>query len=291
MTAIFSFDEADEQTPLSRRNTVSSINSFDDIWAHNTARAPQDEPDRPHKTRHVALPSVYTAIAEEDGAQALPLRVGTPPIPIPQAKPADRYIMHADTGLDMDEAWLASVLNRKMIPSDFEQVRVLGKGGYGTVLLVRHKATGQLFAQKQLKKASLIVQRKIVGMHTISFACLTEEYTKSERTILEEVRNPFVVKLFYAFQDSNKLYLILEYAAGGELFHHLDTEKMFSEDVAAFYLAQVFLGLTALHKQGIVYRDLKPENCLLDAEGHLLLTDFVFLSSVNLTQLGLKQSR
>jgi len=59
------------------------------------------------------------------------------------------------------------------------------------------------------------------------------------------------------------------------LFHHLDTEKMFSEDVAAFYVAEVFLALSALHKQGIVYRDLKPENCLLDAEGHLLLTDFV----------------
>jgi len=67
----------------------------------------------------------------------------------------------------------------------------------------------------------------------------------------------------------------LKYAAGGELFHHLDTEKMFAEDVASFYVAEVFLALTALHKQGIVYRDLKPENCLLDAEGHLLLTDFV----------------
>lgn len=92
---------------------------------------------------------------------------------------------------------------------------------------------------------------------------------------MEEIKNPFVVKLFYAFQDSNKLYLILEYAAGGELFHHLDTEKMFAEDVASFYVAEVFLALIALHKKAIVYRDLKPENCLLDAEGHLLLTDFV----------------
>src|SRR5947207_15516516 len=98
------------------------------------------------------------------------------------------------------------------------------------------------------------------------------EYTKSERSILEEVKNPFVVKLFYAFQDSNKLYLILEYAAGGELFHHLDTEQMFAEGVASIYVSEVFLALIALHKKGIVYRALKPENCLLDSEGHLVLT-------------------
>jgi len=165
-----------------------------------------------------------------------------------------------------------------MKPDDFEQIKVLGKGGYGTVLLVRQKTTGRLFAQKQLKKASLVVQAKIIGtsipLLTFTMANYCVEYTKSERTILEEIKNPFVVKLFYAFQDSSKLYLILEYAAGGELFHHLDTEKMFSEDVAAFYLAEVLIALTALHSQGVIYRDLKPENCLLDAEGHLLLTDF-----------------
>ena len=130
------------------------------------------------------------------------------------------------------------------------------------MLLVRHKATGLLYAQKQMKKASISKKAKHV------------EYTMAERSILEEVKNPFIVKLFYAFQDYASLYLILEYAAGGELFYHLATEKMFSEDVAAFYIAEAYLGLSALHSKGIVYRDLKAENLLLDSSGHLLLTDF-----------------
>ncbi len=102
------------------------------------------------------------------------------------------------------------------------------------------------------------------------------EQTKTERSILESVnRHPFVVKLYYAFQDHEKLYLILEYAQGGELFTHLAQERMFTEEVASFYMAEMVLALEHLHRNlGVVYRDLKPENCLLDAEGHLLLTDF-----------------
>ncbi|KAI0172101.1 kinase-like protein [Hypoxylon sp. FL1284] len=153
---------------------------------------------------------------------------------------------------------------RKMQADDFESLRCLGKGTYGTVLLVKQRATGRLYAQKQFKKASVIVHKKLV------------EQTKTERQILESVnRHPFVVKLFYAFQDLEKLYLILEYGQGGELFTHLNTEKMFPEPVAAFYMAEMVLALSHLHDTlGVVYRDLKPENCLLDAQGHLLLTDF-----------------
>ncbi|KAI6084528.1 kinase-like protein [Hypoxylon rubiginosum] len=153
---------------------------------------------------------------------------------------------------------------RKMQSDDFEPLRCLGKGTYGTVLLVKQRATGRLYAQKQFKKASVIVHKKLV------------EQTKTERQILESVnRHPFVVKLFYAFQDQEKLYLILEYGQGGELFTHLNTEKMFPEPVAAFYMAEMVLALSHLHDTlGVVYRDLKPENCLLDAQGHLLLTDF-----------------
>jgi serine/threonine protein kinase len=158
----------------------------------------------------------------------------------------------------------ASSPPRKMTAADFEPLRCLGKGTFGTVLLVKQRSTGRLYAQKQFKKASLIVGKKLV------------EQTKTERQILESVnRHPFVVKLYYAFQDQEKLYLILEYGQGGELFTHLNTEKMFPEPTAAFYMAEMVLALTHLHDNlGVVYRDLKPENCLLDAEGHLLLTDF-----------------
>jgi serine/threonine protein kinase len=161
-------------------------------------------------------------------------------------------------------ASVAPTPRKKMSAVDFEPITCLGKGTYGTVLLVRQHSTGRLFAQKQLKKASLVVRKKLV------------EQTKTERAILEQVnRHPFVVKLFYAFQDAEKLYLILEYAQGGELFHHLSMERMFDEDTAAFYMAEMVLALSHLHSNlGVVYRDLKPENCLLDVEGHLLLTDF-----------------
>lgn len=152
----------------------------------------------------------------------------------------------------------------KVTSQDFEPLRCLGKGTYGTVVLVKQKTTGRLYAQKQLKKASLVLHKKLVAQ------------TKTERQVLESVnRHPFVVKLFYAFQDQEKLYLILEYGQGGELFTHLNTEKMFPEPVAAFYMAEMLLAISHLHKDlGVTYRDLKPENCLLDADGHLLLTDF-----------------
>lgn len=159
---------------------------------------------------------------------------------------------------------LLDQLSRKMTASDFVPLRCLGKGTYGTVILVKHVATGRLYAQKQFRKASLTVRKQLV------------EQTKTERAILESInRHPFVVKLYYAFQDHEKLYLILEYAQGGELFTRMLTERMFSEETASFYMAEMVLAIEHLHHTvGVVYRDLKPENCLLDSEGHLLLTDF-----------------
>lgn len=162
------------------------------------------------------------------------------------------------------DALLDGGVVRKMHAADFDPLRCLGKGTYGTVLLVKQACTGKLYAQKQFRKASLTVHKQLV------------EQTKTERSILESInRHPFVVKLYYAFQDHEKLYLILEYAQGGELFEHLRTERMFPEETAAFYMAEMVLALEHLHHTvGVVYRDLKPENCLLDSEGHLLLTDF-----------------
>ncbi|KAK9765072.1 hypothetical protein K7432_006898 [Basidiobolus ranarum] len=155
-----------------------------------------------------------------------------------------------------------TIASKKVGPEDFEPLKVIGRGAYGKVLLVRQKATGRYFAMKVLKKASIVVHTK------------NTEYTKTERTILEEVSHPFIVKLFYAFQTNSKLYLILDYVAGGELFTHMAHERMFDEDVARFFAAELVLALEHLHELGIIYRDLKPENCLLDNEGHIILTDF-----------------
>lgn len=155
--------------------------------------------------------------------------------------------------------------------SDFEPIKVLGKGSYGKVLLVKEISTGRLFAQKQLKKASLFINESPTSeIHTANY-----NRTINEKTILEKVCHPNIVKLFYAFQDHNKLYLILEYLDGGELFHHLAQERFMSEKNSSYYIAQIIIALRYLHIDlKVIYRDLKPENCMLNADGNLVLTDF-----------------
>ena len=153
----------------------------------------------------------------------------------------------------------------KVGSSDFDILKVIGQGGYGKVFLVR-KNNGvdkdKVFAMKVLKKATIIQNKKDVV------------HTKAERNILEAVKNPFIVELFYAFQTNGKLYLILEYLSGGELFTFLDREGMFLENVAMFYASELIMAIEHLHSLGIVYRDLKPENIMLDVKGHVILTDF-----------------
>lgn len=95
-----------------------------------------------------------------------------------------------------------------------------------------------------------------------------------ERNILVDVEHPFIVKLHYAFQTAGKLYLILDFLRGGDLFSRLSKEVMFTEEDVKFYLAELALALNHLHSLGIIYRDLKPENILLDSDGHIALTDF-----------------
>lgn len=97
---------------------------------------------------------------------------------------------------------------------------------------------------------------------------------KAEREVLGKIESNFIVKLYYAFQTPSKLYFVMEYMAGGELFQHLRKAKRFSEELTVFYAAEIVLGLQCLHDNNIIYRDLKPENVVLDAEGHVKLTDF-----------------
>ena len=155
--------------------------------------------------------------------------------------------------------------SEKVGPECFELLKVLGKGGYGKVFQVR-KRTGKdadrIFAMKVLKKAAIVRSKK----DTI--------HTKSERSILESIEHPTIVSLQYAFQTNHKLYLILEYLSGGELFTLLEREGVFLEDAASFYIGEITLALEHLHSNGIIYRDLKPENIMLNSRGHMVLTDF-----------------
>ncbi|XP_064206816.1 ribosomal protein S6 kinase alpha-3 isoform X3 [Anguilla rostrata] len=153
--------------------------------------------------------------------------------------------------------------SEKAEQEQFDIRKVLGQGSFGKVFLVKKKTgpdAGQLYAMKVLKKATLKVRDRV--------------RTKMERDILVEVNHPFIVKLHYAFQTEGKLYLILDFLRGGDLFTRLSKEVMFTEEDVKFYLAELALALDHLHSLGIIYRDLKPENILLDEQGHIKLTDF-----------------
>jgi serine/threonine protein kinase len=149
--------------------------------------------------------------------------------------------------------------------SHFDILRFLGNGEFGTVFLVSKKGgtdDGQLYAMKVIEKARIILDEK------------TTQQAITERLVLEAVRQcPFLVTLHYAFQTDSKLYLIIDYMSR-DLFTHLSYRRMLSEDEVRFYVGEIILALEYLHKLGVIHRDIKLENILLDFQGHVVLTDF-----------------
>nr|CCA19200.1 protein kinase putative [Albugo laibachii Nc14] len=144
---------------------------------------------------------------------------------------------------------------------DFDVLRMIGKGSFGKVLLIRKKQTLQLYAVKILDKSFLMRKQQV-------------EHTKTERRVLASITHPFIVCLHYAFQSKSKLFFVLDYCPGGDLFFHLSRTGCFPEHMAKFFVAEIVLALMHLHEEGIAYRDLKPENIMLDVEGHVKLADF-----------------
>merc|ERR1719230_638383 len=128
-------------------------------------------------------------------------------------------------------------------------------------MLVEHKTNAQVYAMKMLRKEHVVKRNQV-------------EHTKTERSVLEAVSHPFIVTLHFAFQTPKKLYMVLEFCPGGELFYHLSRAGRFSEGRALFYTAETTSAIAYLHSLRIIYRDLKPENLLLDADGHCKITDF-----------------
>ena len=145
--------------------------------------------------------------------------------------------------------------------SDFDLITVIGRGGYGKVLQVQHRVDGSIYALKVLKKKDLMRRKQV-------------NRTKTERLILSQVRHPFIVRLHYAFQTEAKLYMVLDFVQGGDLFTRLRRDGVFPFKRAQLYAAEITLALEHLHSLGILYRDLKPENVLVDSLGHIKLTDF-----------------
>lgn len=191
---------------------------------------------------------------------------GTPGVDgVALGRPGDDSVT-ANPKMVLEGAMLNMAGKGKVGMSDFELLKVLGTGAYGKVFLVRKVNgfdCGKLYAMKVLKKASIVQKNK------------TTEHTKTERQVLEAIRqSPFLVTLHYAFQTDAKLHLILDYVNGGEMFTHLFNRETFSEAEVRIYIGEIVLALETLHKLGIIYRDIKLENILLDSSGHIVLTDF-----------------
>ncbi|XP_007901699.1 serine/threonine-protein kinase Sgk1-A isoform X1 [Callorhinchus milii] len=152
--------------------------------------------------------------------------------------------------------------NPQAKPGDFNFLKVIGKGSFGKVLLAKRKHDDEFYAVKVLQKKAILKKKE-------------EKHIMSERNVLlKNVKHPFLVGLHYSFQTADKLYFVLDYINGGELFYHLQRERCFLEPRARFYAAEIASALGYLHSLNIVYRDLKPENILLDHHGHIILTDF-----------------
>ncbi|KAL3469606.1 kinase-like domain-containing protein [Aspergillus californicus] len=150
---------------------------------------------------------------------------------------------------------------------DFAIQRTLGTGSFGRVHLVQSKHNHRFYAIKVLKKAQVVKMKQI-------------EHTNDERRMLNRVRHPFLITLWGTWQDARNLYMVMDFVEGGELFSLLRKSQRFPNPVAKFYAAEVTLAIEYLHSLDIIYRDLKPENLLLDRHGHLKITDFGFAKEV-----------
>ncbi|PVG03664.1 kinase-like protein [Serendipita vermifera] len=145
--------------------------------------------------------------------------------------------------------------------NDFRTVKLIGKGAFGEVRLVQKVDTGKIYAMKTLQKDEMVKRDQLA-------------HVRAERDVLAESNSPWVVQLFYSFQDSAYLYLVMEFLPGGDLMTMLIKYEVFSEDVTRFYMAECCLAIEAVHSLGFIHRDIKPDNILIDRNGHLKLSDF-----------------
>ncbi|GIY17186.1 hypothetical protein CDAR_388101 [Caerostris darwini] len=144
---------------------------------------------------------------------------------------------------------------------DFEPLKVIGRGAFGEVRLVQKKDTGHVYAMKILRKADMLEKEQVA-------------HVRAERDVLVEADHQWVVKMYYSFQDAMNLYLIMEFLPGGDLMTLLMKKDTLSEDCTQFYIAETALAIDSIHKLGFIHRDIKPDNLLLDAKGHIKLSDF-----------------
>ncbi|GMR32434.1 hypothetical protein PMAYCL1PPCAC_02629 [Pristionchus mayeri] len=149
----------------------------------------------------------------------------------------------------------------RLTQGDFDSLKVIGRGAFGEVRLVQKVDTGHVYAMKILRKADMVEKEQTA-------------HVRAERDILSQADNDWVVKMFYSFQDTANLYLVMEFLPGGDLMTLLIRQDTLSEEATAFYIGEAALAIQSIHDLGFIHRDIKPDNLLLDAKGHLKLSDF-----------------
>lgn len=163
--------------------------------------------------------------------------------------------------LERKETEFMRLKRNKICVDDFELLTIIGRGAFGEVRLCREKKSGNIYAMKKLKKSEMLVRGQV-------------EHVRAERNLLAEVASHCIVKLYYSFQDTEYLYLIMEYLPGGDMMTLLMREDTLKENVAKFYIAQSVMAIESIHKHNYIHRDIKPDNLLLDKNGHMKLSDF-----------------
>lgn len=167
---------------------------------------------------------------------------------------------------EFDKKWDNQCKNTACL-KDFHLLQTIGTGSFGHVMLAKHRESNEYFAMKLLKKIKVVKSKQI-------------KHTLDEKKILQAITFPFIISLKYHFKDNSNLYMVLEYVPGGEMFYHLRNMGHFSEKQSQFYATQIILAFEYLHHLDIIYRDLKPENLLIDDKGYLKITDFGFATKI-----------
>jgi len=180
--------------------------------------------------------------------------------------------------LDNKETELMRLRRLRLTVNSFESIKIIGRGAFGEVHLVRMKGTDNVYAMKKLKKAKMIEKDQVAHVRAERNALADAESTYDD--------NPWVTRLYYSFQDAHYLYLIMEFVPGGDMMTHLIKFDTFTEDQTKFYIAETVIAINSIHQLNYIHRDIKPDNLLLDKKGHIKLSDFGLCTGLQTTRVN-----